>query len=102
MFHPCIKATRYVQRLRECDEHIFWGLGLGIEKHPELGEVAFHWGDNGNFKSFFLIVPQSGKSHRRILVYFTNSESGHDVINKISLQFLGNTIPLAIQDWVLE
>jgi len=102
MFHPRVKAARYAQRRRDCDEYIFWGLGLGIEKHPELGEVAFHWGDNGTFKSLFLMVPQTGHSPQRILVYFTNSEKGHDVINRISSLFLKNTTTLTIQNWVLE
>ncbi|HOZ19722.1 MAG: D-alanyl-D-alanine carboxypeptidase precursor [Bacteroidetes bacterium ADurb.Bin139] len=100
MFHSEVQAVRYAERPRECDAHIFWGLGLGIEKHPELGEVAFHWGDNGAFRSLFLIVPKRGLQPKRILVYFTNSQAGHDIIHEISSLFLENREPLAIHEWV--
>jgi CubicO group peptidase (beta-lactamase class C family) len=102
MFKPLVNAVRYRDRLRICDETIFWGLGVGIEKNPELGNVAFHWGDNGNFRALFLIVPKSRKQKQRILVYFTNSAAGHDIINSISTNFLGNTKPIAVHDWVLK
>ena len=102
MFHPVIQAVRYPERPRECDTHIFWGLGLGIEKHPELGEVAFHWGDNGSFKAFFMIVPEDETHAQRVLVYFTNSEAGHDVIDGITALFMENNTPLSIHDWVLK
>lgn len=75
--------------------HIFWGLGLGIERHPELGEVAFHRGDNGLFKALFLIVPENHLDRQRILVYFTNSEAEHDIIEKISGLFLRNKRSMA-------
>ena len=100
MFHSEVQAVRYAERPRECDAHIFWGLGLGIEKHPELGEVAFHWGDNGAFRSLFLIVPKRGLQPKRILVYFTNSQAGHDIIHEISSLFLENREPQAIHEWV--
>lgn len=102
MFSPVVNAVRYPERPRECDKTIFWGLGIGIEKHVELGSVAFHWGDNGNFKAFFLIVPKSKEHQQRILVYFTNSAAGHDIINKITTHILGNKEGLAIHDWVLK
>ena len=102
IFTPVVNASRYPDRPRECDKTIFWGLGLGIEKNPELGNVAFHWGDNGNFKALFLIVPKFKNHQQRILVYFTNSAAGHDIINKITAHFLGNKEEIAIHDWVLK
>ncbi len=102
MFFPRVNAVRYPGHPRDCDRHVFWGLGLGIEKHGTLGEVVFHWGDNGRFKSLFLIVPKSRSTPGRILVYFTNSEAGHDIIKPLSFLFLGNEEPLAIHDWVLQ
>ena len=100
MFLPLVQAVRYPDKPRDCDSSIFWGLGMGIEKHPELGEVVFHWGDNGNFKALFLLVPENAKHPERILVYFTNSRAGHDIIDRISSLFLGNTTPLTIHNWV--
>ncbi|OQC40061.1 MAG: putative penicillin-binding protein PbpX [Bacteroidetes bacterium ADurb.Bin037] len=101
MFRPVVQAVRYAERPRECDAHIFWGLGLGIEKHPQLGEVVFHWGDNGSFRALFLIVPGKRMHRQRILVYFTNSEAGHDIIGDIAALFLKNSKALAIHDWVV-
>lgn len=96
IFTPQIKAVRYSDRDRICDNSIFWGLGLGIEKNNELGDVYFHWGDNGNFKALFIIVP-SQESH---LVYLTNSANGHSIIDSVTPLFFGNKEPLAISSWV--
>ena len=102
IFSPVVNAVRYPERPRECDNNIFWGLGLGIERNKELGDFAFHWGDNGNFKALFVIIPKSKGHQKRILVYFTNSAAGHDIINKIAGHFLGNKEGIAIHDWVLK
>jgi len=102
IFAPLVQAVRYEGKPRECDQRIFWGLGVGIEKHPELGEVAFHWGDNGAFRSLFLVVPKRGLQPQRILIYFTNSQAGHDIIHEISSLFLDNKEPIAIHEWVYK
>lgn len=96
MFTPQIKAVRYSDRDRICDNSIFWGLGIGIEKNSELGDIYFHWGDNGNFKALFIIVPSQG-TH---LVYLTNSAHGHSIIDNLTPLFFGNKEPLAISSWV--
>jgi CubicO group peptidase (beta-lactamase class C family) len=102
IFAPVVNAVRYPDRERECDKNIFWGLGIGIEKNGELGNLAFHWGDNGNFKAFFIIAPKSKDQPQKILVYFTNSATGHNIIDKITTHFLGNKEPLSVHDWVLK
>ena len=99
---PVVNAVRYPERPRDCDNKIFWGLGVGIERNPELGDILFHWGDNGNFKALFLISSKNRVQHKRILVYFTNSAAGHDIIDKISKHFFGNRESVAIHDWVLK
>lgn len=96
MFDPVVQAIRYSDRDRICDNSIFWSLGLGIEKNSELGNIFFHWGDNGNFKALFLIVPKQG-TH---LVYLTNSAHGHSMINIITLLFFKNQLPLALSSWI--
>lgn len=96
IFSPIIKAVRYSDRERICDNSIFWGLGLGVEKNSELGNIYFHWGDNGNFKALFLIVPEQG-TH---LVYLTNSARGHSMIDEITPLFFGNQQPLALSSWI--
>lgn len=96
IFTPTVQAVRYSNRSRTCDNSIFWGLSIGIEKNSELGNIYFHWGDNGNFKALFLIVPEQD-SH---MVYLTNSSMGHSMIDKITPLFFGNKKPLALSSWI--
>ena len=98
MLSPHVEAVRYSDRLRECDKYIKWGLGVGIECNPELGDIYYHWGDNGNFKALFIIVPNDNK----YLVYFTNSTFGHTIIDRLTPLCFGNTAPLAISAWISE
>ncbi len=90
------KAFRYYDRPRDCDKHIFWGLGIGIEKESPAGDILFHWGDNGNFKSLFIIAPESEK----IFVYFTNSANGHDIIDQMTALFFNTGRPFKLSEWV--
>jgi Beta-lactamase class C and other penicillin binding proteins len=93
---PQVKAIRYQDRVRDCDHYIDWGLGLGIEQHPELGKVYYHWGDNGNFKALFIIVPKDDK----YLVYFTNSSFGHTIIDPLTPLYFGNRAPFRLSAWI--
>ncbi|HCT94494.1 MAG: hypothetical protein A2X19_03520 [Bacteroidetes bacterium GWE2_39_28] len=96
MLSPVTQAVRFTGKPRECDSAIFWALGVGIEKDTEFGDVIFHWGDNGNFKALFVIVPQK-RSH---LVYFTNSARGHDIIDQMVNLFFSPKSPFKIGLWV--
>lgn len=96
MFSPITKAVRFAGKPRECDSAIYWALGVGIEKDTEFGDVIFHWGDNGNFKALFIIIPQK-KSH---LVYFTNSARGHDIIDQMVDLYFSPKSPFKIGPWV--
>jgi len=52
---------------------IAWGLGWGLEYVAGRDIPAlWHWGDNGPFKAFTYLDPVLGRG----VVYFTNSESG--------------------------
>jgi len=101
-FLPVVQAFRNENKKRECEDYIFWGLGVGIEKHPELGNIIFHWGDNGNFKALFVVIPRRFGHHSSQLVYFTNSASGHDIIDRITRVFFNNKESLRIDKWVNE
>ena len=81
---------------RDYDRFIEWGLGLGIEHNEELGDLYYHWGDNGNFKALFIVVPRDSK----YLVYFTNSRNGHDIIDELVPLYFGNTKPLTLSTWI--
>ena len=99
MLTPCADfAQRYQLHPRECDSTVYWCLGLGIEQHPRHGKLLWHWGDNGNFKALFVVNPQSQES----LVYFTNSNHGHDIIDRITALFFNDPQPLAISEWITD
>ncbi len=66
-------------------KHLFWGLGLGIQKN-ELGKLAWHWGDNGDYKTFFIIYPEK----QQLLVCFTNSVNGLKLMKPLANHFFGN------------
>jgi CubicO group peptidase (beta-lactamase class C family) len=84
------------EEAKEYDKYIEWGLGIGIEHNEELGDIYHHWGDNGNFKALFIIVPSKNK----YLVYFTNSQNGHDIIDQLTPLFFGNAKPLHLSAWI--
>ena len=90
------KAIRYAGNHRECDNSIAWALGMGTEDNAEFGKILWHWGDNGSFKALFIVIP----SVNGYLVYFTNSNHGHDIINDITALIIKNKAPFAINDWI--
>ncbi|MDH3246924.1 MAG: serine hydrolase, partial [Saprospiraceae bacterium] len=49
---------------------VSWGLGIGLEAGNET--YLWHWGDNGDFKSYMCMSRDSGDG----LVYFANSTRG--------------------------
>lgn len=95
-FSPDVHAIRYHGFERECDKNIYWGMGIGLEKNEELGDIFFHWGDNGEFKAMYYIIP----SLDSYLVYTTNSGRGHDIISKISSLYFGTLKDLQLDSWV--
>ncbi|MBP5518257.1 MAG: beta-lactamase family protein [Bacteroidales bacterium] len=100
MITPCSgPATQFPPKVRPVDEKqsIFWGLGIGIEENKNYGRVLWHWGDNGNTKALFVIIP----SQKKTLVYFANSGAGHDITNKV-LDLFFKDGPMDIQDWIQQ
>ncbi len=73
---------------------IDWGLGVGLERN-ELGTAAWHWGDNGTRKAFFLAFPDRDES----VVMFWNSANGQRSANDILKAFYGDAQFRAIT-WV--
>jgi len=72
---------------------IFWGLGFGIEKTAD-GESLWHWGDNGVYKAFFVVRPETKSG----VVYMTNSENGLSIARQILAETLGGEQPAF--DWL--
>lgn len=98
---PCSgPATQFPPKIRKIDEKqsIYWGLGIGIEENPHYGRVLWHWGDNGNTKALFLILPEK----KTTLVYFANSGAGHDIIDKVTELFFKDPVPFDVTEWINE
>ena len=52
----------------DAKKHVSWGLGVGLQEN-ETGKWIWHWGDNGDFKAFYIANPEK----KEILVYFAYS-----------------------------
>lgn len=91
-------AIGYADNHRECDAGIFWGLGVGMEQHPTLGQTLWHWGDNGSYKSIFILYPNSKIS----FIYMTNSYHAHkvEVIDSITPLFFGESGKFTFSKWI--
>lgn len=75
-------------------KHLFWGLGIGIQNN-ELGKFVWHWGDNGDYKTFFIVNPEKAQ----LLVCFTNSSNGLKIMKPLAHMFFGKATWYAA-DWL--
>lgn len=66
----------------ETKKHITWGLGVGLQEN-ETGKWIWHWGDNGDFKAFYIANPEK----KEILVYFTYNTWGLHITTDILNEF---------------
>jgi CubicO group peptidase (beta-lactamase class C family) len=80
----------------EATNHIWWGLGVGIQEN-EKGRAIWHWGDNGDFKAFYIVFPATHES----IVYFTHSNKGLFIAPEVIDLFLGKQTTWAIK-WIGE
>jgi CubicO group peptidase (beta-lactamase class C family) len=67
-----------------------WGLGWGIEESSG-GRTIWHWGDNPGFKNYVAVSLAS----RRGFVYFSNSDSGLALRDRVVDLVLGGRHPAA-------
>jgi hypothetical protein len=74
--------------ISEISTEIGWGLGWGLQTTDE-GTSFWHWGDNGNNKSFIVAFDkqQSGA------VVLTNSANGLSIIREILADAVGGKYP---------
>ncbi|NNF32783.1 MAG: serine hydrolase, partial [Saprospiraceae bacterium] len=70
------------------DGKISWGLGVGVQQTTS-GNEFWHWGDNGTFKAYFTINPDSGDG----LVYFANGSNGLSCTSELTELFLNSPQP---------
>jgi len=66
------------------NEHISWGLGMGIQ-HSTEGDSLWHWGANTGFHSIMIMYPQ----HDIGVVVLTNSNDGLILARDIAQFALG-------------
>lgn len=79
--------------ISEEDKNLSWGLGWGLEK-TENGTAFWHWGDNSGYKCFIVAFKDSSSA----LIYFTNSDKGLGIQNKLIKLTLG--LELGLCKWL--
>jgi len=70
-------------------KNIEWGLGVGLQNTKD-GRSFWHWGDNRNFKCFFIAYPDQKVG----MVYFTNSVYGLTIRKEIVRFVMGGEHPI--------
>ena len=81
---PASDAQRCGQPTTATDAFIAWACGVGLATTSQ-GLAQWQWGDNGNFKGFYLTLPGKKES----LVFFTNSANGPKLTNDLLRLFMG-------------
>lgn len=79
----------------ELAKHINWGLGIGIYT-KEIGNTAWHWGDNGNFKGFFIVHPEK----KEILICLTNHTNGLKLMPALAQSYFGKATWFIPPNWL--
>jgi CubicO group peptidase (beta-lactamase class C family) len=85
MFEKSTSAKRFNTPSNVADPYINWGLGVGLEQNDN-GNAIWHWGDNGDFKCFYMAFPEKDE----ILIYFTHSRYGLFITEDILNMFYGS------------
>jgi CubicO group peptidase (beta-lactamase class C family) len=78
------------------DPFIAWAHGVGLATTSQ-GLAQWQWGDNGNFKGFYMTLPGKKES----LVFFTNSSNGPKMADDLLQLFFGPGDYRALQ-WLAE
>jgi len=66
------------------DPAIAWACGLGLAATSQ-GPALWHWGDNGDFRGFFMVLPGKKES----LVLLTNGANGAKLTDEVLRLFFG-------------
>ena len=77
-------ADRCGQPATATDPYIAWACGVGLATTSQ-GLAQWQWGDNGNFKGFFMTLPGQQES----LLIFTNSANGSKLVEEALTLFFG-------------
>jgi CubicO group peptidase (beta-lactamase class C family) len=84
MQRKAVTPDRFDEPHDSVTANLGWGLGLGLESNDK-GTAIWHWGDNGDFKCFFMAYPATGES----LIFMTNDENGLRHIEDVLSLFYG-------------
>ena len=71
-----------------------WGLGWGLYEHPNGRRVAFHWGDNWQFKAFVAIDIDKKVG----IVHFANGVGGLKLVSTIAEPVVGDLT--MVREWL--
>ncbi len=93
---PATLANRCGQPTTAADPYIAWACGVGLAT-TSRGLAQWQWGDNGNFKGFFMTLPGEQAS----LLIFTNSSNGPKLVDEVMRLFFGPGQYWATQ-WLAE
>ncbi|WP_180754555.1 serine hydrolase [Hymenobacter sp. DG01] len=93
---PASAAERCAKPATPTDPFIAWAYGVGLAT-TSRGPALWHWGDNGDFKGFFIAFPDTQES----LVFFTNSANGLHITDAVLRLFFGPGQYRAMQ-WLAE
>ncbi|RZK44734.1 MAG: class A beta-lactamase-related serine hydrolase, partial [Hymenobacter sp.] len=93
---PATAANRCGHPLTATDATIAWACGVGLATTSQ-GLAQWYWGDNGDFKSFFMTLPGQQVS----LVCLTNSNNGLKMMAEVLPLLLGPGQYYAL-DWLAE
>jgi len=91
-----IKSTTYEAMLKpqvKINNELAWGLGWGIQE-DEGRKYLWQWGDNGQWKNFVLVHPESASA----IVVFTNGDTGMRVAERVVTAATGKEQPAFL--WV--
>lgn len=92
MFEKSASAKWYGKTPKIADNYISWGLGVGLQMN-EKGSSIWHWGDNGDYKCFYMAFPDKNES----LVYFTHSQYGLFIAEDMLNLFFGPQTTWAVK-----
>lgn len=71
-----------------------WGLGWGLYERPNGSRVAFHWGDNWQFKAFVAIDIDKKVG----IVHFANGVGGLKLVSTIAEPVVGDLT--MVREWL--
>ena len=81
---PASLADRCGHATTATDAAIAWACGVGLAT-TSRGLAQWHWGDNGDFKGFFMTLPDQRES----VLLLTNSANGARLTDEVLRLFFG-------------